>query len=275
MSRFAAIFPCHCPVIGMLHAPALPGAPRYAGDWNAIRRRVLLDAEGLAAGGCAGLMLENYGDVPFFPGQVPAATVAALTSLAADVKSAVKLPLGINVLRNDGRSALAIAATVGCQFIRVNVLCGARLTDQGIIAGIAHDLLRDRAALRAEHVAILADVDVKHSAPLSLRPMADEAQDLVHRGLADGLIVSGNATGAAPEPRHLQLVRQAVPGMPVLVGSGATAQNVAAFLPSDGFIVGTAFKQQGDVNYSVDRQRVAAFQQAWAAAVGRDPEPAG
>ena len=36
-------------------------------------------------------------------------------------------------------SALAVAAACGANFVRVNVLCGARLTDQGIINGIAHD----------------------------------------------------------------------------------------------------------------------------------------
>src|SRR3954466_9139642 len=143
------------PVIGMLHLPPLPGSPRYArapgGD--AIRELVLRDAEALAGGGVHGLMLENFGDVPFYPGRVPAHTVAAMTAIAAEVRRQFpELPLGINVLRNDGQSALAIATAVGAQYVRVNILCGARLADQGILQGIAHELLRERAMLRAEHV---------------------------------------------------------------------------------------------------------------------------
>src|SRR5438552_147379 len=156
------------PVVGMLHLPALPGAPRYDGKARAITDSALRDADALASGGVHGLMLENFGDVPFHPGRVPAHTVAAMTAIAGEVRRRFpELPLGVNVLRNDGQSAMAIAAAVGAHFVRVNILYGARLADQGIIQGIAHELLRDRAMLRAEHVRIFADVDVKHSAPLA------------------------------------------------------------------------------------------------------------
>src|SRR5262249_12302675 len=148
------------PVIGVLHAPPLPGSPRFGGDTSAVLAAVLHDADALAAGGVDALLLENFGDAPFFPRRVPAATVAHMTALAAEVRRRFDLPLGINLLRNDGCGALTVAQAVGGAFIRVNVLCGARVTDQGIIEGIAHRLLRDRAALGAEGVQILADVDV-------------------------------------------------------------------------------------------------------------------
>src|SRR5215212_5479938 len=157
-------------VIGMLHLPPLPGAPQYSIDARTlaqIRDAVLRDADALVDGGVHGLMLENFGDVPFYPGRVPAHTVAAMTAIATDVRRRFDLPLGINVLRNDGVSALGIAAAVEAEYVRVNVLCGARLADQGIIQGIAHDLLRERAMLNAHRVKIFADVDVKHSAPLA------------------------------------------------------------------------------------------------------------
>src|SRR4051794_7613276 len=120
------------PVIGMLHLPPLPGSPMYSQD-RPIGEVVIRDAEALAGGGVNGLMLENFGDVPFYPGRVPAHTVAAMTAIAAEVRRRFpELPLGINVLRNDGCSAMAIAAAVGAHFVRVNILCGARLADQGI-----------------------------------------------------------------------------------------------------------------------------------------------
>src|SRR4051812_28868077 len=183
-------------VIGMLHLRALPGSPRFAGDMAGIRDTLLKDAEALATGGVHGLMMENFCDVPFHPGRVPMHVATHMTALAYEVKRRFpNLPLGINVLRNDGRTALAVAHAVGAEFIRVNVLCGARVTDQGVIQGIAHDLLRDRADLRATNVKIFADVDVKHSAPLAERPLADEVDDTLERGLADALVVSGAGTG--------------------------------------------------------------------------------
>jgi membrane complex biogenesis BtpA family protein len=251
------------PVIGMLHAPPLPGSPHYAGDWSAIVKRICADTDALAAGGVDGLMLENFGDAPFFPDRVPAVTVAALTALSLEVTRRCPLPLGINVLRNDGRSALAIAAVVGARFVRVNVLCGVRVTDQGLLTGIAHDLLRDRAALGANHVRILADVDVKHSAPLAARSLAEETHDVVSRGGANAVIVSGTATGLGVNITDLPEVRANAHGVPVLVGSGARLDTLPRLLPScDGFIVGTSFKFDDDVSQPVDVQRVTEFVRA-------------
>ena len=117
--------------------------------YDQIRDSLLRDAETLTEGGVHGLMMENFGDVPFYPDRVPAHVIAQMTMLACKVREAIDLPLGINVLRNDGRGALAVAQASGASFIRVNVLCGARVADQGLIQGIAHDLLRERAILSA------------------------------------------------------------------------------------------------------------------------------
>src|SRR5262245_55992772 len=128
--QLADLFKAIKPVIGMLHVPALPGSPQNTLALNAIVDWVLKDAEALAAGGIDGMILENFGDVPFYPGQVPQHTVAFLTVLGREVRRRFdrpSRPLGINVLRNDARSALAIAAEVGAEFIRVNIHTGARL----------------------------------------------------------------------------------------------------------------------------------------------------
>ncbi len=250
-----------CPVVGMLHLPPLPGSPRAAMRLEAIRDHVLRDAEALVSGGIDGLMLENYGDVPFTAGRVGIDTVAAMKWLAREVRREhPRTPLGINVLRNDGLSALSIAQAVGTAFIRVNVLAGARLTDQGVIQGIAYELLRERRRFGAGDVKILADVDAKHSAPLAPRPLAEEAADLVERALADGLIVTGPATGHAAALADLREVKQAAPGRPAFVGSGITAQNIADVARvADGLIVGSWLKVDGRVSNPVDPARVRAL----------------
>jgi membrane complex biogenesis BtpA family protein len=244
------------PVIGMLHAPPLPGSSKFAGDFEAVQLFVLRDAESLCGAGVDGLILENYCDVPFYPGRVPAITVAAMSVLATEVRRCFKVPVGINVLRNDGQSALAVAIASGAAFIRVNVLSGARLTDQGIVQGIAHDLLRERASLGSE-IRILADVDVKHSAPLAKRSLSVEVQDHVERAQADAIIVSGEATGAATDIASLTEAVQAAKGHPVLVGSGVTVANVAELIHAGatGLIVGSWLKQDGLVHNPVDPAR--------------------
>jgi membrane complex biogenesis BtpA family protein len=245
-------------VIGMLHLAPLPGAPLHGGSVAAVRVAALRDARLLADGGVHALMIENFGDTPFYPGRVPAHVVAEMTAIAAEVRRAVpQLPLGINVLRNDGLSALAVAHAVGASYIRVNVLCGARVADQGLLQGIAHDLLRLRAELGATDVKIFADVDVKHSAPLAVRPIADEVDDTLHRGMADALIVSGAGTGKPTDPDKVAAVKAAAKGAPVFLGSGVTPATLPALLPhADGFIVGTYFKKDGVAENAVDPQRV-------------------
>jgi membrane complex biogenesis BtpA family protein len=246
-------------LIGMVHLAPLPGAPRYSGDWQGVLRRALADAAALCAGGVDAVMVENFGDAPFLPGAVAVETVAHLTVAAHALRAAIDRPMGINVLRNDAEAALAIAAAVGAEFVRVNVLTGARVTDQGIIEGKAHAVQRLRQRL-CPHVRLLADVDVKHSAALAPRPIAAETRDTLLRGLADAVIVSGEGTGHATDLAKLAEVRQAAAGAPVLVGSGATLQTLAGLLAvADGVIVGTATKRDGDVRLPVDPERVRAL----------------
>jgi membrane complex biogenesis BtpA family protein len=249
------------PVIGMIHLPPLPGSPAHRLAMDDIRDLMLRDAEALVAGGVDGLMLENFGDAPFYPGRVPPHTVAAIAVLANEVRERFPLPFGINVLRNDGVSALSIAAAVGADYIRINVFTGARVTDQGIIQAEAHEVQRLRRALAAS-VGIFADVAVKHSAALGDRNLEDEVADTVERARADAIIVSGTATG---KPVDLQTVRQAksAAGLaPVLIGSGVDTENAGELLRyADGLIVGTAFKVDGVTTNPVDVDRVREFMQ--------------
>src|SRR5438552_14116094 len=142
----------------MMHLRALPGAPLFGGSLDQVIETAMADDNALAAGGCDGIVFENFGDRPFHK-HVNPETIAAMTRVIAEVRP--RLPFGVNVLRNDARAAIAIAAATGAQFIRINVHVGAMATDQGIIEGEAADTLRLRALIAAE-VLIFADYLVKH-----------------------------------------------------------------------------------------------------------------
>ncbi|MDB5327918.1 MAG: photosystem assembly BtpA [Phycisphaerales bacterium] len=247
----------------MLHLPALPGSPLSKLDLKTITQLMLKDADTLTANGCHGLMLENFGDVPFYTTQVPAHTVAQLTAVAVAVRQRFGVPLGINCLRNDGCSAISIAHAANADYVRVNVVSGARVTDQGVIEGVAAPLLRLRQTLSASHIKILADVDVKHSAPLGVGvALEDEVDDVLERGLADGLVVSGAGTGKATDPAKAARVRKAAAKAPIFIGSGVTLDSVEAYLPHvTGVIVGTHFKEGGKVDRPVEGARVKALVQ--------------
>jgi membrane complex biogenesis BtpA family protein len=215
------------------------------------------DARALVDNGMDALLLENHGDAPFSPGRVEPATVAGLAVIAHEIRRALpQTPLGINVLKNDARAALAIACAVRARFIRVNVHAGAVLADQGLVHSDAYGTLRDRRLLGVE-IAIFADVGGKHAVPLAPIDLEQHARDLTYRGLADGLVVSGQATGAATPIEDLKRVRSAVPDVPLLVGSGVTPETAADLLNvADALIVGTALKRDGDVSAPVDPDRV-------------------
>lgn len=248
-------------VFGMVHLLPLPGAPLFSGSIDEVIEHALRDARAIANGGCDGVVIENFGDKPFFRGRVPAETVAAMTRVIHDVAREVRVPVGVNVLRNDAQSALAIAAATGAAFIRVNIHTGAMLTDQGIIEGTAAETLRLRAAL-APDVMIFADHLVKHAVPLAPYDPVQSAKDLRLRGLADALIVTGAETGAAPDASRLAMLADAVDA-PLLIGSGLNEQNASMFGVADGAIVGTAMKFDSDVARPVDVRRVEAIVRAF------------
>ncbi|WP_267195359.1 BtpA/SgcQ family protein [Halegenticoccus tardaugens] len=251
------------PVIGMVHLPALSGSPGFEGDREAIRERAVADAEALDGGGVDGVLVENFGDAPFHPDDVPKHVVASMTRCVGAVADAVDAPVGVNVLRNDAEAALSVAAATGADFVRVNVHAGARVTDQGVIEGRAHETVRLRERLDAD-VRVFADVAVKHSAPLGERGIGEVVAETVDRGLADGVIASGTGTGRAVDRDHLAAVAAARDDLdrrvPILVGSGATPATVADLLTvADGVVVGTALKEGGETAKPVDPDRVAAL----------------
>jgi len=256
--RMEDLFGVDRPVIGMVHLPPLPGAPGAGISGAEIRDRMLRDVEALAAGGRGvdGILLENFGDAPFHPGPVPAHVVARMSVLVSEARRHTDLPLGVNVLRNDAVGALSVADAAGARFVRVNVWTGARVTDQGILEGKAHEVLRLRRAL-GSRVRVFADVDVKHSAPVTPRPLEEEARETAGRGRADALVVTGPATGSPPEAERILEVRDAVPPTPVVVGSGVTPGAAPALVrASDGLIVGSALQQEGGPGRPVEAERV-------------------
>lgn len=248
-------------LFGMIHLLPLPGSPLFR-SMDEVLERAIADAVAIRDGGCNGFAIENFGDRPFTRGRVDAATIAAMTRVIADVVRDVSLPFGVNVLRNDAPSAIAIAAATGASFIRVNVHTGAMLTDQGIIEGDAFTTLRLRTTLAPE-LAIFADHLVKHATPLAAVDPIRSAKDLRLRGLADAVIVTGAETGGAADPERLRALRVTLSDTPLLLGSGLTAENARTFPEADGAIIGTSIKRDGNVDAPVDPKRVEAIVRAF------------
>ncbi len=255
-------FQTHNPVIGVVHLLPLPTSARWGGNLTNVIERAEQEATALAAGGVDGIIVENFFDAPFPKQKVDPAVVSAMTLIVDRLQSLVVAPVGINVLRNDAHSALAIASCVGAKFIRVNVLTGVMATDQGLIEGNAHELLRYRRELGSD-VAILADVLVKHARPLGTPNLTTAVTDTIERGLADGIILSGWATGSPPNLEDLELATNAAKGTPVFIGSGADEDNIGQLIQAaNGVIVASSLKRHGKISETIDPIRVAAFIEA-------------
>ncbi|MDR3612963.1 MAG: BtpA/SgcQ family protein [Candidatus Obscuribacterales bacterium] len=256
------LFGTETPVIGVIHLLPLPGSPRWDGQFENVCLRAEQEAAALATGGANGIIVENFFDAPFSKNQVDTATACAMSIVINRIMAICDLPIGVNVLRNDALTAMAVAATTGAQFIRVNVLTGAMVTDQGLIEGQAHELHLYRRHLDAhKNVRIFADVMVKHASPLgAINDIKLIAKDTVKRGLADAVIVSGSATGDEPSLQDLENVRDALPNTPIFVGSGASKKNVKSLLRyADGVIVASSLKRQGILENPVDVEQVRAL----------------
>ncbi len=221
-----------------------------------VMRQAQAEAETLERGGAHGIIVENFWDAPFRIGPVEPETVAAMTLAVDQVKQVTSLPIGINVLRNDARAALSIAAVTGADFIRVNIHYGVMAAEEGLVQGEAYDTLRRRASLGVD-VKILADVLVKHAVPVGEQDLGQMAQETMYRALADGLIVSGPVTGQATDASDVAAARKAVPEGFILVGSGVTETNAPGLLAhANGAIVGTSLKRDGVVSNPIELDRV-------------------
>lgn len=259
---FNALFPQSRPIIGCIHLLPLPGAPAYDGAFQKVISTAIEEARIFQETGVHGIIIENFRDFPFYPDRLPAESIAAMTAVSLRVREVFERPIGINALRNDAHSALAIAGAIGGQFIRVNIHTGAALTDQGIIEGKAYETLRLRTALKTK-VQIFADVDVKHAAPLAKRSIEMEAADTLQRGMADAVIVSGDHTGGVTQTDTLVRVKQSTES-PILIGSGITLENLQNYMNlADGFIIGSYFKKDGNAMNIVEKNRVTAIMQKW------------
>jgi membrane complex biogenesis BtpA family protein len=233
------------PILGMIHLPALPAAPRSSLTLDELVEFALEELRRLQSAGIDAVVVENVGDTPFFRVGVPPVTVAAMAVVVREVVRQARVPVGVNMLRNAWEEAVSVAYVAGAEFIRCNVVIGAYVTDQGIIQGCAAELARLRRSLDRD-VLVLGDVHVKHAAPLFDVPLVDAACDLAERGGVEAVIVSG---ARSPDPPSFEMVASVVEAveLPVLIGSGVGEANAKEFYDLAGGIM------LGEVDYKIGR----------------------
>lgn len=247
-------------IVGMVHVLALPGTPRYGGSMEAVLERAREEARLYREAGVDAVAVENMHDTPYLRGAVGPEITAAMALVAQAVKAESGLPTGIQILAGANREALAVACAAGLDFLRVEGFVFAHVADEGLMQSCAGELLRYRRLLGAEHVAVYADIKKKHSSHAITADvdLAETARAAAFFG-AEGVIVTGVATGEETDVGEVHVVRKAVP-LPVLVGSGVTESNVERYLGvAHALVVGSHFKAEGRWYNAVEPARVHAF----------------
>ena len=243
-------------IFGVIHLKGLPGSTSNSLPLDEIIKLAQNDIDTLTEGGVHGIIIENFGDAPFVKDNLSKRSLVSFTTVVSKLNIDQKLEIGINVLRNDGLAALAIAEATKSQFVRINVLNNTMYTDQGVIEGDAHEVNQFKSSLNS-YVEIYADVFVKHAVPPPGSKIENHAEELIHRAGADVVIVTGDGTGHEINIEDLQKVRNIVPNGKLAIGSGVTSTNVDAYQDlADILIVGTSFKFDNDVAKRVDINRV-------------------
>ena len=246
-------------VVGMIHVGALPGTPRQSDSLQAVTNRAVEEANALTEADVDGLMIENMHDLPYLSGGVGPEIVAGMTAVGTAVRRECGLPLGVQILAAANREALAVAHAIGAAFVRVENFAYAHVADEGLMpTAEAGPLLRYRRQIGAGDVKIIADVKKKHSSHAITGDvsLAEAARTTEFTG-ADGIVVTGIATGEPTAPQDLETVRKAVK-IPVCVGSGVTPENLPDLWPhADVFIVGSFLKVDGLWSNTIDPRRLA------------------
>lgn len=242
MNKLESIFKTKRPLIGMVHFPPLIGYPDYPG-FEYIATKMLKEAKILEESGFGGIIIENNYDTPHTE-KIPAMSAAMFGSLARLLQENIKIPFGLDVLWNDYETSLAICASTEAKFFRVPAFVDTVKTSYGVMPARAVEVIEFRKKLGLEGISIFADIQVKHSEMIDkTKTLAQSAKEAVAAG-ADAIIITGKWTGDAPKTEDLQEARNAVDDFPVLIGSGASIENLSILSKyADGVIVGTALKE--------------------------------
>ena len=244
-------------VYGVVHLKSLPGSSGNYLTLDEIIELAQEDVNSLLFGGVDGLIIENFGDIPFTKDDVSKRTIASFTKVVENIEYDRDVKVGINVLRNDGIAALSIAEATNADFVRINVLNNVMMyTDQGIIEGKAHEIAEFKNTLNKD-IDIYADVFVKHAVPPEGSKIENHTEELIERAGADVVIVTGDGTGHQIDIEDLSKVRDIVPQGRLAIGSGVNVENVDDYVDlADILIVGTSFKVDHDVSKRVDQRSV-------------------
>ncbi len=221
-------------VIAALHLPDPVTEPGRSMAW--LEDYVLTNAGIFAEAGIPAIKLQ---DQTRMPGPASIATVATMSALGRLIrKEYPAIALGTILQAHDGEAPFAVAKAAGAHFVRLKVFVGSVNGAEGPKHGLAVIARSYRQAIGADSVTILADVHDRTSIPVGGVSQQTAAQWAVQMG-ADSLVITGSSFDDSMS--RIRAIKAGGIDKPILLGGGATADNVAASLGvADGVVVSTA-----------------------------------
>lgn len=219
---------------------------------DALLDHALADLGVLMAQGVDGVLVENEYDRPHEVSASTKVKAAMRTITGAVVAASRNIVVGCEILLNDPRASLEVAAACGASFIRSDYFVDRMSRPEYGEFAIDPQGLIDYRDREAPGVLILADIQVKYATLLEQRTLAESARLAATFG-ADAVVVTGDRTGDAPQPDQLEAAAAGVAAsgkfIPVLIGSGLTADNADTLLRHcGGAIVGTALMRERKID---------------------------
>lgn len=247
------------PIVALLHLDALPGDPGFCGSIDAVLNHAGEDLRALQDGGVDGILFANEFSLPYQP-VADIATISTMAYIIGSLRSELKIPYGVNVVKNP-IATIELGAATGAKFGR-SCFSGAYMGEYGLYASNSGEAVRKRKALEIQDFKLLFKVNPEADTYLVQRDVKVVAKSIMFGGFADGLCVSGAAAGSEPDDSILaQVYSVAKPnGVPVFCNTGCKHENVRQKLElCDAVCMGTAFKTDGRLTGRVEKDRVTSF----------------
>jgi len=214
-------------------------AVKKAKQWSLDQARIATD------GDVDGLLLEFRGG-GIMDRDIPAKKLSAMVEITKSVIGKhPKLVIGVEILWHFPGSTLKLAQQSGAKFVRLDFFSDKVKAEGKVVPIDPKGLIKYRKTLKAEHIALLTDIQVKYSKMLDPKISLQQSAKTARSYGSDGVIISGSKSGSAPDIQRLSQARQTINEFPIIIGSGFSLENAPQFVPRvDAIIVGTSISEK-------------------------------
>lgn len=223
-NRLTDLFGVDKPIIGMIH---LAGKSEREKTKIALEELKIYQNEDVN-----GAIIEDYHG-----------SLENLYEILGQSSTGLKIIRGINCLRDPYRS-FNMARDFGAKFIQFDSVQTPDLDIE------RYDLLRNK----YPEIIVLGGVGFKYTSPTG-NPLEQDLNEGKSR--CEGIVTTGLGTGLETPLEKLREYKRLLSDFPLIVGAGVNLDNVKKQLQiADGAIIGSYFKQDGNTQLPVDRNKV-------------------